>query len=286
MCGLQFMRGSSLSDLRRCHAHVHAVVPGGGPSLDGNGWRWSGRGKDSSSDGRYLVDADALRHRYRAQFLAGLDRLRAGGKLKLEGDFEYLQEDDAWKSFTDDLRAVPWVSYIEPPPRDGCSAEAVLKYLARYLTGGPISDARILSTDEAEVTFMAREGKTPGGASKQVPITLSTLEFTRRWSLHVLPKGYTKTRRFGGWSNLRRADYVELCSKQLADIGAPLPAGACDFGPFEPCDDDLEGAEESWKQCPKCNDRMILQEAQEKPSWHAVMASESRPTWYLFAGVG
>lgn len=37
---------------------------------------------------------------------------------------------------------VNWVSYIEPPPREGCGPESVLKYLARYLTGGPISDSR------------------------------------------------------------------------------------------------------------------------------------------------
>jgi len=55
-----------------------------------------------------------------------------------------------------------------------------LKYLARYLTGGPISDSRIVSADEREVTFLAREGTTPGGEAKQVPITLTTPEFTRR----------------------------------------------------------------------------------------------------------
>ena len=105
---------------------------------------------------------------------------------------------------------------IESPPSESSRGEDVLKYLARYLTGGPISDRRILSADEQEVTLLAREGKTAGGDRRQVPITLSSVEFVRRWSLHILPKGYTKTRRYGGWSNRRRDDYLEHWGRLLA----------------------------------------------------------------------
>ncbi len=105
----------------------------------------------------------------------------------------------------------------------------MLKYLSRYLTGGPISDSRIVSADPHEVTFLAREGSRPGGESKQIPMTLPTVEFTRRWSLHVLPKGYTKTRRYGGWSNGRREAYLEQCSKQLDAIDVPLSPQTCEF---------------------------------------------------------
>ncbi|MCC7337028.1 MAG: transposase [Pirellulaceae bacterium] len=66
---------------------------------------------------------------------------------------------DEQEALLAELEKVEWVSYIEPPPHEGCRAELVLKYLARYLTGGPISDARIVSADERQVTFLAREGK-------------------------------------------------------------------------------------------------------------------------------
>ena len=206
-----------------------------------------------------------------------MDRLRGAGELKLEGDFQHLQGDDAWKTFTGDLQSTNWVSYIEPPPREDCGVEHVLKYLARYLTGGPISDSRIVSADEKEVTFMARAGETPGGESKQIPITLPTVEFTRRWSLHVLPKGYTKTRRFGGWSNPRREAYLEQCARQLDSIDARLSAEACEFGPFDGAADELEGASEL---CPACGGKMILQGQREKPSWHEIMTSVRRPSWH------
>jgi len=76
------------------------------------------------------------------------------------------------------------------------------------------------------MTFLARAGTTPGGTAEQIEITLPTVEFVRRWSLHILPRGYTKTRRYGGWVSARRQSYLELCGQQLAAAGAPLsPAG-------------------------------------------------------------
>ena len=153
------------------HGHVHAVVPGGGPSLDGSGWKVAQRDADPESVGRYLVDAEELRTAYRDAFLDGLDRLRDSGELKLDGDFVHLQTDDAWQNFTGGLRSVEWVSYIQPPPQANCSAEHVLKYLARYLSGGPISDSRITAADDNNVTFLAREGTKSGGETQQVPVT-------------------------------------------------------------------------------------------------------------------
>ncbi len=145
------------------HGHVHVVVPGGGPALDGSGWVSSQRRNSQYDNAQelYLVDAVDLRRQYRDHFLTGLTRLRERGELKLQDDFEYLQDDEQWQSFLLKLASTEWVSYIQPPPpqADGqpCSAEHVLKYLARYLTGGPISEGRIIAADQNEVTFWARE---------------------------------------------------------------------------------------------------------------------------------
>ena len=62
------------------HAHVHAVVPGGGPSLQGTRrWVKSRRPNVRQCDGRYLVNADDLRESFRATFLNGLRRLHRRG---------------------------------------------------------------------------------------------------------------------------------------------------------------------------------------------------------------
>ena len=94
------------------HAHVHAVVPGCGPAVDGSGIRFACRAGDADSVGKYLVDADELRSVYRAAFIKGLSRLRAKGELKLEGEFECLRHGDSWLSLLDQLQDVTWVSHI------------------------------------------------------------------------------------------------------------------------------------------------------------------------------
>jgi hypothetical protein len=92
---------------------------------------------------------------------------------------------------------VNWVSHIEPPRSEESRPEHVVRYLTRYLTGGPISDYRITATDAESVTFLAREGRTVGGEDVQVPCTLPRDEFVRRWCLHVQSDQLTKTRYFG-----------------------------------------------------------------------------------------
>ena len=270
------------------HGHVHAVVPGGGPAIDGSGWvnshlRGVSHSSGDYSSGAYLVDAVNLRRCYRAHFLASLNRLREKNQLKLQHEFEYLQEDNSWEAFLLKLESAEWVSYIQPPPKqesgEACCPQHVLKYLARYLTGGPISDARIIATDEKEVTFWAREGKTTGGDGHRIPITLPIMEFTRRWSLHILPKGYTKTRRFGGWSNRRRDTYLEHCAILLEATSVPLPPESKEFDPSFFLTPECEGGEDEMK-CPACGGEMRLSDDREKPSWLDVMTSPCRPGWY------
>lgn len=271
------------------HGHVHAVVPGGGPAIDGSGWVNSQRRDGSYSSDDYLVDAVTLRRAYRRHFLAGLDRLRAANQLRLEGDFQHLQADEAWAAWLQKLESTEWVSYIQPPPKgadgEACRPEQVLKYLARYLTGGPISDRRIIAADETEVTFWAREGKTTGGDDRRTVVTLAIEEFTRRWALHILPSGYTKTRRFGGWSNIRRDLYLERCAIQLEAAAEPLSAEAMEFGliSFLGHDEDACETGEDEEKCPACGGKVRLIDRGEKPSWRDIMNSPHRPPWYVQA---
>ena len=156
-----------------------------------------------------------------------------------------------------------------------------MKYLARYLTGGPISNTRIIAADEAQVTFWAREGKTPGGDTHSIEVTLPIEEYTRRWSLHILPKGYTKTRRFGGWSNTRRDSYLERCAILLEATKIWLSASALDFSPLDLIAEMADGIEvQQDYECPCCGSPMKLVGRREKPSWSDIMNSPQRPSWY------
>ena len=109
------------------------------------------------------------------------------------------------------------------------------------MTGAPISDRRLMSHEVGIVTFSARTGKTHGGSKETEKIPLSGVEFVRRWSLHILPKGYTKTRRFGGYSNHHRKRYIPECLELLDVVeSTPVAEAASDEAPRE-------------HLCPNCN---------------------------------
>ncbi len=96
--------------------------------------------------GRAVCRAGSLcRRRYRDRFLQGLKQIHNRGGLKLEGEFASLKETAAFKQFIDKLAKVSWGLNLQPPPKVDCDSATLLKYLARYLTGGPLSTKRLIS---------------------------------------------------------------------------------------------------------------------------------------------
>jgi len=256
------------------HPHVHALVPGGGPSLCGKRWIKSRHPRHRRKRKPYLVDNELLSERFRKKFLAGMRRLRRQGKLRLDDKYSASPSGDPFAALLVELQSQPWVVYIQAPPRKNASPERVLKYLARYMTGGPISDRRLVSHVSSEVIFLARSTEKPKrkGPTKLVPVTLSGVEFTRRWSLHILPKDYTKVRRYGGYSNRHCESYLNRCRRLL------------DFTPVvsdpESETDSHADSDSSAARCPKCSGPMTCIAATERPGWSAVMAGPDRPLWY------
>lgn len=70
-----------------------------------------------------------------------------------------------------------------------------LKYLARYLYRGVVSERQIVGydSDSRAVTFRYRDGKTGELRLR----TLSLVEFLWRLMIHVLPKGLRRVREYG-----------------------------------------------------------------------------------------
>jgi hypothetical protein len=141
------------------------------------------------------------------------------------------------------------------------------------LTGGPISDHRILSADDREVTFLAREGSRVGGTREQVPLTLSTEEFVRRWCLHIQPHQLTKTRCFGGWANSKHQDYRQRMESALAKETKA-----------EQTTLELKATlQEKRLCCESCSSKSLrLSKQQSKPSWSVPLGLDSQcsPWWY------
>ena len=251
------------------HPHLHAVVPGGGPSLAGEHWVTSSSRRPPGRTRPYLVDYARLSTRFRDAFVAGLQRLHQQGELKLTGDWSFRQDATAFRVWLHDFANHPWVVYIEPPP-PAARPEHVLKYLARYLTGGPIADRRLLTHAGGQVQFWARSTDKHAGNPPE-PYELSGVEFTRRWSLHILPKGFVKSRGFGGFSGRQCTTYLRRCRDLL---GVPLATAPETVAPAP------TEALPKPVTCRHCQTPLTCVDYVLRPAWREVLYGPARPPWY------
>src|ERR1700726_3811270 len=86
--------------------------------------------------------------------------------------------------------------------------QQVLSYLANYTHRVALSNRRIVAIDaqHQSVTFTYRDYR-HGSLRKE--LTLCALEFTRRFSLHILPPGLVRIRHYGILGNNRRKRDIE-----------------------------------------------------------------------------
>ena len=86
--------------------------------------------------------------------------------------------------------------------------QQVLSYLANYTHRVALSNRRIVAVDAPHqtVTFTYRDYR---HGSQLKELTLSALEFIRRFSLHILPPGLVRIRHYGILGNNRRKSDIE-----------------------------------------------------------------------------
>ncbi len=186
------------------HPHVHCVVTGGGLSCNAKG-ELDGSPRWVSCRPGFFLPVRVLSRLFRGKFLAGLRALHAQGKLKLPSPLQEAASFTAWLS---PLYAKEWVVYAKPP--FGGPAQ-VLKYLARYTHRVAISNHRLVKLEDGKVTFRYRDYAED---RKEKLLTLSAEEFLRRFSTHVLPKGFMKIRHYGLLASRQRESHLRL-SRQL-----------------------------------------------------------------------
>src|SRR5256884_7400730 len=108
-----------------------------------------------------------------------------------------------------------WVVYLKPPFG---GPEYVLQYLGRYTHRVAISNHRLVSFIDGQVTFRSRDS---AHHNQQKLKTLSVDKFLRRFLLHILPQGFVRIRHFGFLANRRRTKLLPLCSQLLGSRPQP-----------------------------------------------------------------
>jgi len=233
------------------HPHIHMIVPGGGISLDGARW--------VSSRPAFLLPVRVLGALFRRLFLTRLLELHTAGRLQFFGDHSGLNDQRAFARHLAPIRKKKWVVYAKPP---FSGPEAVLAYLSRYTHRIAISNRRLISFDEAGVTFRYKDYR-HSGADRHRTMTLHADEFIRRFLVHVLPQGFHRIRHYGLLASAGRKANVARARELLAVPMTDEPAA-----PDVPSD--------PRPPCPCCGGRMVVIEIL-KPTFRARAPPRLRP---------
>lgn len=161
------------------HLHIHFIVTGGALVSSPTGYRWN------PADHKFLFPVKLLSNMFRNRFCFEISKLWADGKLNTN-DGALNVPDMLKKASSKD-----WEVYIQKPLYD---KEKLIEYLGRYIFRIAISNHRIVAVGKDTVTFKYFDNRDEG---KEKTMTLSAMEFIRRFLSHVLPDGFVRVRHFG-----------------------------------------------------------------------------------------
>lgn len=172
------------------HPHLHCIVPGGGLAKKE---KW----KTAKAKGKFLFPVRAMSKVFRAKYVKAL-------KSRIQPEKELINA----------LFQKEWVVYAKRPFGH---PKAVLEYLGRYTHKVAISNHRIVDISQKQITFSYKDYRQ--GAQK-LEMTLDNLEFIRRFSMHILPKGLVRIRHFGILGSSAKQITIPLIHQEL---GIPVP---------------------------------------------------------------
>jgi hypothetical protein len=192
------------------HFHLHALVPGGALTDEGQTWR--------PTHPKFLFPVKALSVVFRAKYLEALRGLYAEKALRLTGSTFALEESKAFGAFVERLRAKKWIVYAKPPFG---GPEQTLSYLGRYTHRVAIANHRLLDLQGDQVRFTFRNRK-QGDRLEVAQLEAHT--WIKRFLGHVLPSGFVRIRHYGLLANRCKARTLSTCREAFGPVGQSPPS--------------------------------------------------------------
>jgi hypothetical protein len=225
-------RQRELLPTRYLHVVFTLPSPAGGLSPDHTRW--------IHAQENYFLPKKVLRKVFRGKFVDALKQAFHHGQLNFHTDLKLLADPKTFAAWLRTLFRENWVVYLKPPFG---GPEYVLHYLGRYTHRVAISNHRLVSFADGQVTFRWRDS---ADGNKQKLLPLSVNEFLTRFLLHILPQGFVRIRNFGFLANRRRSTLLPLCFQLLGTTPQP---------PAEEHSSSIEDAAEFYR-CPRCGGPM------------------------------
>lgn len=179
------------------HPHMHCIVAGAGLTK-------SKHFKRSSKD--FFIPVKVLASKFRGKFLARLQELYDSNKFTFSSSCKELRNSYAWNEFRNSLYNKQWIPFIKETFNGFGNA---IDYLGRYTHRIAISNSRIKSVTNSHVSFSAKDYRT----NETNTITVTHVEFIRRFLMHVLPSGFQKIRYYGFLNNRYKKVNLKLICK-------------------------------------------------------------------------
>ena len=196
------------------HPHVHCLVTGGGVTPDGH-WKTVRQG--------FLLPARVVMAVFRGKMLDAIRRAWTRGAVGVPEGLRPQQVRNLLNRLGHPTKT-RWNGRIMERYAHGAGG---VTYLARYLRGGPIKNARLVAWDGARVIFTGRarheeaDGARPGSQQMTVPVA----DFLQRWLLPV-PVPQTRTVRCYGLYHATQTAALALCRAALGHPPVVVPAWA------------------------------------------------------------
>jgi len=223
------------------HVHLHVVLIAGGlagaalpgKEATGPGAAWVPLAID---DDALLSLRDRLASVYRKQYTSRFRRRVKTGRIRMPGvqladETAQLQ---AAQELTGKLANKAWIVDLQASPAQWSGSEGIVNYLASYVAGTAISDARMVSDDGNGVTIKLKDYRTGAKTTETMP----GVEFVARFASHILPLHSRRIRYVGLFASKGRGARLNQCRRliDIANQGEPCradPPRETEDEPFE-----------------------------------------------------